>query len=242
MAAHGLRVVLDTDRGRLGGPQCVDAQQVGQGAVVDGDGLGDLQEADQLQPVKAVSSALVRVHLRQPRVDGRVGRDQAIDVGEPEEPADPVHHRVGRRRHRGRPRRGRGCTARRGRAGSREAGPARCPRTSRTNDAAGRRTGRGCARSSGQGTTPPPTGRWSSTSAGTAAATDGTSNTSRDDPGEATPCPPPTRRGTQTNRARTAPCLGRQAAESGTLVAACADVGQRPKCRRPPRCEHSCRA
>jgi hypothetical protein len=89
MAAHGLGVVLDADRGRLGGPQRVDAQQVGQGAVVDGDGLGDLQEADQLEPVEAVGPGLVGVHLRQPRVDGGVGRDQAVDVGEPEEPADP---------------------------------------------------------------------------------------------------------------------------------------------------------
>ena len=53
VAPQGLRVVLDSDCGRLGGPQRVDAQQVGQGAVVDGDGLGDLQEADQLEPVQA---------------------------------------------------------------------------------------------------------------------------------------------------------------------------------------------
>jgi hypothetical protein len=35
------------------GSQCVDPQQGGEGAVVDGDGLGDLEEADQLQPVQA---------------------------------------------------------------------------------------------------------------------------------------------------------------------------------------------
>ena len=57
------------------------------------------RKLDQLEPVQAVSSGLVGVHLRQPRVDGGVGRDQPVDVGEPEEPADPVHHRVGRRGH-----------------------------------------------------------------------------------------------------------------------------------------------
>jgi hypothetical protein len=39
------------------------------------------------------------MHLWQPGVDRRVGRDQAVDMGEPEEPADPVHHRIGRGRH-----------------------------------------------------------------------------------------------------------------------------------------------
>ena len=48
MSAQGLGVVLDSDSGSLGGAQGVDAEQVGQGAVVDGDGLGDLQEADEL--------------------------------------------------------------------------------------------------------------------------------------------------------------------------------------------------
>ena len=33
------------------------------------------------------------------RVDGRVAGDQAVDVGEAEEPADSVHHRVDRGRH-----------------------------------------------------------------------------------------------------------------------------------------------
>ena len=68
-------------------------EQVGQGAVVDGDGLGDLQEPDQLEPVQALGAGLVAVHLGQPGVDGRVGGDQPVDVGEPEEPADAVHHR-----------------------------------------------------------------------------------------------------------------------------------------------------
>jgi Uncharacterized protein conserved in bacteria (DUF2200) len=61
---------------------------VGQGAVVDGDGLGDLQEADQREPVQALVWTR-RSAPRQPRVDGGIGRDQAVDVGEPEEPADP---------------------------------------------------------------------------------------------------------------------------------------------------------
>ena len=88
MAAQGLGVVLDPDRGGLGGAQRVDAEQVGQGAVVDGDGLGDLEEPDQLEPVQALGAGLVAVDLRQPGVDGRVGGDEPVDVGEPEEPAD----------------------------------------------------------------------------------------------------------------------------------------------------------
>ena len=72
--AQGVGVVLDPHRGRLGGAQGVDAEQVGQGAVVDGDGLGDLEEPDQLEPVQALGAGLVAVDLRQPRVDGRVGR------------------------------------------------------------------------------------------------------------------------------------------------------------------------
>jgi hypothetical protein len=35
--------------------------------------------------------------LRQPCEDGRVGGDQAVDVGEPEEATHAVHHRVHRR-------------------------------------------------------------------------------------------------------------------------------------------------
>jgi len=62
--------------------------------VVDGDGLGDLQEPDQLEPVRALGTGLVAVDLRQPRVDDRVGGDEAVDVGEAEVAADGVHHRV----------------------------------------------------------------------------------------------------------------------------------------------------
>jgi hypothetical protein len=36
-------------------------EQVGQCAVVHGDGLGDLEEADQLQPVQALGAGLVPV-------------------------------------------------------------------------------------------------------------------------------------------------------------------------------------
>ena len=68
-------------------------EQVRQRAVVDGDGLGDLQEPDQLEPVQPLGAGLVALHLRQPRVDRRVGGDQPVDVREPEEPAHPVHHR-----------------------------------------------------------------------------------------------------------------------------------------------------
>ena len=48
-------------------------EQVGQGAVVDGDGLGDLEEPDQLEPVQALGAGLVGMDLGQPGVDGRVG-------------------------------------------------------------------------------------------------------------------------------------------------------------------------
>jgi hypothetical protein len=61
--------------------------------MVDGKGLGDLQEPDQLEPVQALGSGLVPVGFRQPGVDGWVRCDEAVDVGEPEVPADGVHHR-----------------------------------------------------------------------------------------------------------------------------------------------------
>ena len=93
MPAQRLRVVLDSHRSGLGGPQGVDAEQVRQCAVVDGDGLGDLQEPDQLQPVQTLGAGLVALDLRQPGVHGRVGRDQSVDVREPEEATHPVHHR-----------------------------------------------------------------------------------------------------------------------------------------------------
>jgi hypothetical protein len=64
--------------------------------VVDGDGLGDLQEPDQLEPVQALGAGLVTVDLRQPGVHGRVGGDKAVDVGKPEVAPDSVHHRVDR--------------------------------------------------------------------------------------------------------------------------------------------------
>jgi hypothetical protein len=63
---------------------------------MDADGPGDLEKPDQLEPVQALGAGLVTVHLRQPSVDGGIGRDQTVDVGEPEEPADTVHHRVDR--------------------------------------------------------------------------------------------------------------------------------------------------
>ena len=51
----------------------VDPEQVGQGAVMDGESLGDLQEPDQLQPVQALGPGLVPVDLGQPGIDGGVG-------------------------------------------------------------------------------------------------------------------------------------------------------------------------
>ena len=63
VAAQGLAVVLDLDGCCLGGAEGVDAEQVGQCAVVDADGLGDLEEADQLEPVETLRPGLVLVEL-----------------------------------------------------------------------------------------------------------------------------------------------------------------------------------
>jgi hypothetical protein len=54
-AAQRSPVVLDPDRGGLGGAQGVDAKQVGERAVVNADGLGDLEEPDELQPVQPLA-------------------------------------------------------------------------------------------------------------------------------------------------------------------------------------------
>jgi hypothetical protein len=51
VSAQRLLVVLDADRGRLGGTQRVDAEQERERAVVDADRLGNLQEPDQFEPV-----------------------------------------------------------------------------------------------------------------------------------------------------------------------------------------------
>jgi len=67
--------------------------------VVDADGLGDLEEPDQLETVEALGAGLVAVDLGESGVDGWVGDDQTVDVREPEEPADRVHHRVDRGGH-----------------------------------------------------------------------------------------------------------------------------------------------
>ena len=51
----------------------------------------------QFEPVQALGSWLILVDLGQSRVDGGVSRNEAIDMSEPKEPADAVHHRVDRR-------------------------------------------------------------------------------------------------------------------------------------------------
>lgn len=73
MAAEGVGVVLDAHCGGFGGAKRVDAEQVRQGTVVHGQGVGDLQESDQLEPVQPLSACLVGVHLGQASVDGGVG-------------------------------------------------------------------------------------------------------------------------------------------------------------------------
>jgi hypothetical protein len=57
LALHGTCASGESGRPRVGGS----------------DGLGDLQEPDQLQAVKALGARLVAVHLRQAGEDGRVG-------------------------------------------------------------------------------------------------------------------------------------------------------------------------
>ncbi len=56
MPAERLLVVPGAHRGRLGCAESVIAEEVGQGAVVDGDGLGDLEEPDQLKPVQPMGA------------------------------------------------------------------------------------------------------------------------------------------------------------------------------------------
>lgn len=63
MAAEGLGVVLDADSGGLGGAQGVDAEQERQRAVVDGDGLGDLEEPDQFEPVESLGGGFCASRL-----------------------------------------------------------------------------------------------------------------------------------------------------------------------------------
>ncbi len=56
VAVYGLLVVLALDASGFGGAQCVDAEQVGQGAVAHGQGLGDLEEPDQLEAVQSLGA------------------------------------------------------------------------------------------------------------------------------------------------------------------------------------------
>lgn len=51
MAAQSLGVVLDPRRSGFGRSEGVDAEKVGQGAVVNGEGLGGLERPDQFKPV-----------------------------------------------------------------------------------------------------------------------------------------------------------------------------------------------
>jgi hypothetical protein len=91
VSAHGVGIVLDPHRRGLGGAQGVNPEEKRQGAVVDGNGLSDLQEPDQLKPVQALGAGLVPVDLGKPGVHGGVAGDEAVDMGEPEEPADRMH-------------------------------------------------------------------------------------------------------------------------------------------------------
>lgn len=70
--------------------------------MVNSEGLSDLEEPDELAPVQSLGSGLVAVDLREPRVDGWVRTDEAVDVREPEEASDRVHHGDDRRVHQSR--------------------------------------------------------------------------------------------------------------------------------------------
>ena len=64
--------------------------------MVHGQGLGNLEEADGLEPVEFLGAGLVGVDRGQSGVDGWVGGDQAVNVGEPEEAVDGVQPGVDR--------------------------------------------------------------------------------------------------------------------------------------------------
>ena len=54
--------------------------------MVDADGLGDLEESDQLEPVQALGAGLVAVDLGEACVDGWVRDDEAVDVANRKKP------------------------------------------------------------------------------------------------------------------------------------------------------------
>ncbi len=64
VTSEGLGVVLDPDRRGLGCPQGVNAEQVRQGAMVDGHCLGDLEQPDELEPVQSLGAGLVGMDTR----------------------------------------------------------------------------------------------------------------------------------------------------------------------------------
>jgi hypothetical protein len=76
VAPEGFGVVLDPHGGGFGCSEGVDAEQVSQGSVVNGEGLSDLEEPDEFESVESLGSGLVAVDLREPRLDGWVGHDE----------------------------------------------------------------------------------------------------------------------------------------------------------------------
>jgi len=61
--------------------------------VVHGEGLGDLEEPDQLEPVQALGAGLIAMNPGQPGLEGLIGADKAVNVRESEVAADGVHAR-----------------------------------------------------------------------------------------------------------------------------------------------------
>ena len=64
-----------------------------------GEGLGDLEEPDQLEAVQFLGPGFVSMDLGQPGINRWVAGDHAVDVGKPEVSAHRMHGGVDRRRH-----------------------------------------------------------------------------------------------------------------------------------------------
>ena len=61
--------------------------------MVDRDGLRDLEEPNQLEPVQALGAGLIAMNPGQPGLEGLIGADKAVNVRESEVAADGVHAR-----------------------------------------------------------------------------------------------------------------------------------------------------
>jgi hypothetical protein len=62
-------------------------------AVVDREGLADLEVSDEFEPIQPLRAGLVAMDLGQSCVHRGIDGDDPVNVSVPEEPSDPVHHR-----------------------------------------------------------------------------------------------------------------------------------------------------